>query len=211
MKKIESQALDVLTKALGLSGAGSPVTELSDGVVDQVLDVASIVRRSRTQGKTTGIYTALLRNIHAGAESKSSLLKPYAPSSGTPRAPYPNPMPAGFDVWLLTAAVTQLSGSGTLSAQLRLDIPPTQMGISITGTSVEARMTVANWDAVIAENTTFGVASAVDKPLWRIGTRIPRSADTDIVFASTSSAIATFDCFMTIGVFPVGLGQDIVC
>ncbi len=34
MKKIDSDALGVLNKALGLSGVGSRVTELADGVGD---------------------------------------------------------------------------------------------------------------------------------------------------------------------------------
>ena len=59
MKKIDSQALDVLQKALGLSGPGSPITELTDGVVDQVLEVGGVIRRSRTQAGTEGIHAAV--------------------------------------------------------------------------------------------------------------------------------------------------------
>ncbi len=211
MKKIDSQALDILNKALGLPGTGgSPITELTDGVVDQVIDVSQIIRRSRTQAATTGIYTALLRNVHTDAQSLSTLLQPYAPVPGTNRAPYPLIMPPGFEVWVLTAVLTQLSGGGTLSAALRINCPGTIMGLTTTGGAEVATMNVALWDAVVAENTTFGIASAVDQPMQRIGMRLPRAPLTQLIFSSTSSLTATFDCFVTLGVFPVALGQDVL-
>jgi len=209
MKKIDSQALDVLNLALDLRGAGSPATELTDGVVDQVLEVGPIIRRSRTQGQTTGLYTANMRNTHAGADSATSTLNPYN-AGNTALAPYPTPMPRGFDVWLLGAALHQRSGSGTLSGALRLNCPATVMGMSTTAAAQLSESVVAFWDALVAENTTFGIASAIDQPEYRIGVRLPRSPDTQLIFATTSSAVAVFECFLTVGVFPVALGQDVV-
>ncbi len=209
MKKIDSQALDILTKALGLQGPGSPVTELTDGIVDQVLEVGPIIRRSRTQAQTAGIYTAAMRNIHGAADSTTSTITPYA-AGATAFAPYPSPMPAGFDIWLLSAAVTQLSGTGTISAALRVVIPATVMGISTLGGVVGAVTNVAFWDTILTESTTFAVKGAISEPSTRIGMRLPRSASTSLIFATTSSAIATFDCFLVLGVFPVALGQDVI-
>ena len=209
MKKIDSQALDVLQKALGLSGRGSPVTELTDGVVDQVLDVGPIVRRSRTQAQSEGLYTGFIRNVHSAANSVDTGVSPF--NAGTNAlAPYPSPMPAGFDIWLLAAAVTQLSGSGTLSASLRVTAPDGVMGLSSVSLPTGTTMSVALWDSVATEGTTFGFKSGQTQPLQKIGMRLPRGATTQIIFASTSSAVATFDCFFTLGVFPVGLGQDVV-
>jgi len=209
MKKIDSQMLESLNKALGLSGAGSPVTELADGVVDQVVDVLPIVRRGRTQAQTGGIYTGMLRNVHAGADSKTSVLTPFNATT-TARAPYPAPMPADFDVWLLTAAVTQLSGGGTLSGALRVNCPAGIMGLTTTGAAVASVQNVAFWNTVVVEATTFGTKSGTTTPLQNIGVRLPRDPVTQIVFGSTSSEAATFDCFITVGVFPVGLGQDVI-
>jgi len=209
MKKIDSQALESLKNALGLSGPGSPTTELTDGVVDQVIDVGPIIRRSRTQAQTTGLYTAAIRNIHAGASAEANTLNPYdAGVRGV--APYPTPMTRGFDVWLLNAVVIQVSGSGTLSAALRVNCPASIMGLSTTGAGLATAQNLAFWDAVIVEATTFGIQAANPKPMQKIGMRLPRSPDTQLIFATTSSAIATFDCFMTVGVFPVALGQDVV-
>jgi len=209
MKTIDSQALDALKKALGLAGAGSPVTELTDGIVDQVIDVAPIIRRSRTQAQTTGLYTGMLRNVHAGADSQTSVLTPYNGTT-TARAPYPAPMPRDFEVWLLTAVVTQLSGGGTLSGALRVNCPASVMGLTTTGAAVISSANVAFWNTVVVEATTFGTKSGTTTPLQKIGMRLPRSATTQLVFGSTSSEAATFDCFITLGVFPIALGQDVV-
>jgi len=209
MKKIDSQALEVLKEALGLSGAASPVTELTDGIVDQVLWVNDIIRRSRTQAQTGGLYTGILKNTHAAADSRVSALLPYnATIAAIP--PYPTPMPRGFDVWILSAAVTQASGTGTLQAALLLECPASVMGLSSTTGAFQSNQNLAFWDTVIVENTTFGIASGITEPTRKIGLRIPRAPTTALRFASTSSAAAVFDCFITLGVFPTALGQDVL-
>ena len=209
MKKLTSQTLEALSKALGISGPMSPVTELADAVVDQVLDVGPIVRRSRTQGQTDGLYTCMMRNVHAAADSRTSSLLPFNPGTNA-LAPYPTPMPRGFDVWLLSAFVTQLSGSGTLSAALRVDYPGAAMGLSTVSLPSGTAQNVAFWNTIVVESSTFGTKSGTTTPMQKIGMRLIRSPTTAIVFASTSSALATFDCFLVVGVFPVGLGQDAV-
>lgn len=210
MKKIDSQALDILKQAFGLSGATSPVTELTDGVVDQVIDVRPIVRRSRTQAQTEGLYTGVLRNVHPGADSRTATLNPYN-AGATANPPYPAPMPRGFDIWLLSAFLTQLSGSGTLSAALRVIVPATKMGLDTLGAPVAATMNTALWDSIVAEGVaTVGVKSGQTETMQKIGIRLPRSPDTQLSFGSTSGAAATFDCFVILGVFPVGLGQDAI-
>lgn len=209
MKKIESQALDVLKRAIGLSGPDSPVTELTDGVVDQALEVGPIIRRSRTQARTEGIYTGLMRNIHVAADSRTSALNPFNPAAQA-IAPYPAPMPVGFDVWVLNAAVTQLSGSGTISAALNIECPARIMGISSIGAPVVSVQNIAFWDTIVVESTTFALKAPAAQPSERIGVRLPRDPGTRLFFASTSSAAATFDCFVTLGVFPIALGQDVL-
>lgn len=210
MKKIDSQALGILNKAFGLFGRGSPATELTDGIVDQVVDVAPIVRRSRTQARSEGLYTALLRNVHSGAQSRTAVLSPFNASAATVVAPYPSPFPEAFDLWLLSTFVQQLSGTGTFSGALRVTVPPSKMGLQTIGAPATASMQVAFWDTVVTENTTFAVKSGQTEPMQKIGMRVPRTPTTTLTFASTSSATATFDCFCILGVFPVGLGQDVV-
>ena len=209
-RELNSDALGIVTKALGLTGAGSQGTEFSDGVLDQVLDVSALIRRGRTQAATQGIYAPILRNIHSAANSVASLETPYSIAVGR-LAPYPNPVPAQFDVWLLGATLRRISGSGTLSAVLTLQNDPVVQGWGIDSAGaavvVTAEQVVAFWDAIGTEGTVFGILNQLGT-YQRIGIRLPRTDSTQLTFRSTSSAAATFDCQMQLGVFPVGLGQD---
>ena len=208
MKQIDSDALGILNKSLGLTGSGSQITELTDGIVEQNLDVVPIIRRGRTQVGTGGLYTGFWRNIHGAADAQTSSLFPYAVPTSQVRAPFPANMPEQFDVWLFHASVIQLSGSGTLSATLNLVLPATRVGMTTTGGGAEATFPLAFWDALITEGVEFGLLAGSGVPVANLNMRIPRGRLTELQFTSTSSAIATFDLFALLGVFPVALGQD---
>lgn len=210
MKKVDSQALGILTKSLGLSGAGAPVTELTDGVVDQAIDIAPIVRRSRTQAATEGIYIARLVNAHTDAQSLTTSLAPFNPTT-TALPPYPLRVSKEFDIWMLSASLRQTSGGGTLSAALFMSTLASHVGMSTTGGAGSiTQHAIAFWDALLTENQEFGLLAGSGLPFVKIGLRMPRSLSTAIVFASTSSLTATFELAVVLGVFPVALGQDVI-
>jgi len=212
LKTVDSQALGIVNRALGLTGVGAPLTEFLDGQLDQVLDVGSLVRRGRTLAGSGGMFFGLLRNIHAAANSQVSEIQPYFPN-GAEIDPYPNRVPLGFDVWVLAATVEQLSGTGTFTGALFMDPAANsqgwgidQAGAAVTG---DRPMPLAFWDSVVAQDRT--IALQEDGSPWvRIGMRLMRNAqsNTGLRFSSTSSALATFDCYILLGFFPIGLGQD---
>lgn len=211
-KKIDSDALGVLNKSLGLTGAGSPTTELADGVVDQVLSVGEVVRRGRTQAGSEGIYTAIMQNVHTDAETITTIVNPFDVAVGV-IPPYPDPLPVQFDLWLLTACVRKPSGTGTMTAALSLQYASMQQGWGVDDSGVavveSAPHTLAYWDLLISLGTTFGIDSrGVHGALAHIGVRIPRNVNAALRFISVSSATATFNMQLVFGVFPVALGQD---
>jgi len=214
MKRIDSQALGILTKSLGLSGSGSQLTELTDGVVDQALSVNELIRRGRTLAGSEGIFTAIMRNVHTDAETLATTVPPYLVPAGNTNAPWPSPIPRGFDVWLLSATVRQATGAGTLLGALYIDYAGPQQGWGVTdsgGGIVSAeRIPLAFWDALATVSNEFGVLNQLGTNA-QIGMRIPRPmglGDTTLVFVSVSSLTATFDCQLVLGIFPTGLGQD---
>ena len=213
MKKIDSDALGILNRSLGLSGIGSPVTELEDGIVDQTLSVNDIARRGRSLAATEGIFVWRLRNAHTDATSTTSTINPFAVGTTLAHPPYPSPMPAQFDVWLLKATLRRVSGTGTLSAALHLNMPAHVVGISVQGVGSLGigitSHTIAFWDAVAVENVGFGILNQ-GGTMANLGYRLPRSATTQVVFATTSSATSVYDLLITAGVFPIALGQDAV-
>jgi len=215
-KKIDSDALQILTKALGLTGAGSPVTELLDGVVDQSLDVAPIVRRSRTQGVTSGIYTGLMENNHSAGDTETSQFAPYAGGTVVTFPPFPAVMPLQFDIWLLAATFTRTSGTGTVTCGLAVTYPTQQLGFGVDDAGavhtdtpqfpVAFADTVVNWGGGVLVR-----CAGVTDGFYPIGMRLPRPAGPGALtldFSSVSSAAAIYQCMVFLGVFPVSLGQD---
>jgi len=215
MKRIDSDALEVLTKALGLTGAGAPVTELADGVVDQSLDVVPIVRRSRTLGITEGLYTAIISNIHGAANTLTTALDPYRPGAALVISPFPAEIPPQFDLWLLTATMRRQSGTGTVNATLAFQPGARDQAWGVTDAGVavvqQDMQVIAYWNTLVTSNTTFGYLSGTSPPLIPLGIRLPRGNTAfppSIRFVSAASAIATYNVSLNFGLFPVSLGQD---
>lgn len=212
MRRVDSDALGVVAKSLGLSGAGAQFTEFADGEVLQVLDVAALVRRGRTRAGTEGIYYAILRNEHAAGDARFTAMNPYELGATGLLAPFPSPMPAGFDIWLLSATMRRQSGSGTVVAGLSVQYAASvqAFGLNDTGTAVvfSGEGNLCTWDDLATSGFTWGLLQEQAGQQPRLGVRLPRSVDTQVVFRSTSSALATYQCQIMLGVFPSALGQD---
>lgn len=217
MRKVDSDALGVLTKALGLTGPGAPVTEIPDGVLDQVLDVGPIIRRGRTQAATGGIYEALLENRHAVANDQTSTFAPYAGSTaaGIVFPPWPNPMPPQFDIWLLYACLRNIEDAGTFNgACLSVTFPDPFLAWAIDqGGAAPANpareIVCAAWDTLETNVIQYGTLAGEAGPLTRIGMRLPRGTLTLIKFHSSTNGARRLQCLLVLGVFPVSMGQDV--
>lgn len=215
MKRVNSDALQEVDRALGITGqAGALETEFQDGIVDQVLDVGPLIRRGRTLGISEGIFEGTLRNVHPGAGSLTSVTNIYLVPVAPAFPPWPTPVPRGFDVWLLNAVVRQVSGAGTFQGALfaNYDAGVQAFGVSNTGATVvsSAHHVLVNWDGLVTDTFVYGVLNgAVPKvtPFRLVRGTVP---GTSLTFSSTASDVITFDCQVLIGLFPTGLGQDVI-
>lgn len=209
MKRVDSDALGIISRSLGLTGTGAATTEFYDGALDQVLEVGPLVRRGRTAARTQGLFTGLMENVHAAANTQITRVTPYVLGVGAV-APYPDPVPAQFDVWLLGAIMRQMSGTGTVSALLSIQYSVQGWGEDQAGAAVvrTIEMPLAFWDTLITEGLVFGIHAGISGPWTSIGLRLPRVAGTELQFRSTSSALSTYNCQVLLGLFPVALGQD---
>jgi len=210
MIRMKSQALGTIKRALGLSGPESQTTEFHDGILEQTFDVTSSVRRGNTLGVTEGIFTGALQNVHGAAETLIAQADVYALPGVTAIAPWPSPVPPGFDVWLLGAFVRQTLGAGTLDSLLLLQYGVQGFGIDDSDVAVtfNSEIPIARWDAVFTEGNIFGLQNGGGGPFVHVGMRIPRANTPVLSFRSTSSELATFTCQCIMGLFPAGLGQD---
>lgn len=214
MKTVDSDALGVVNRALGITGAGAQVTEFMDGSVDQVLDVAALVRRGRTLAMTGGLFYGILRNIHPGAGTVSTSLEILNPGVDLVIDPFPGAVGRRFDLWLLGAAVHFFSGTGTMTAALFIDPPATAQafGVDSAGAFVTQNFAIpiAFWDTVVTQSFEFGLMED-GQPYKRLGMRVmPTTGNVVLQFSTTASALASFDLQVMLGLFPVGLGQDAI-
>jgi len=211
VKKIDSDALGDVKASLGLTGAGAPVTELTDGVVDQALVINELARRGRTLAATGGIFAPTLRNVHGAAETLSNTVNPYNIGTAGVVPPYPAVVPPLFDFWLLGASIRRASGTGTLIATLSITIATPQAGWGLDDSGVQVlvsqKIRLALWNNLNTDDTVFAGLSVGNEPHAYFRYRLPRIGSR-IVFVSTSSALASFDLQLMVGLFPVSLGQD---
>lgn len=213
MKTVTSDALETIDKALGITGAATPgSTEFEDKILQQTVDVNPYARRGRTLSNTTGLFSAMLRNVHTVDEVITTTVNPYALLAGTNRAPYPERVnEMQFDVWLIAAVCEFISGSGTIAAVLRYQPNGANLawGVDDSGNTLTGAtdFTLAFWDTF---QTIGGFTFALQEqggPTAFPGIRI--RPGTRLIFVSDSSAALTVQCNLILGTYPVSLGQDV--
>jgi len=214
VKRIDSDALGILNKSLGLTGAGSPLTELADGVVDQALVVNEIVRRGRTVAGSAGLYACMMQNVNTDAETITNTVDVYNVPAGASSI-WPVPIPEQFDVWLLGASARRQSGTGTITATFGIQLPARTQGFGIDDSGVAVAqvdpMALISFTGLISTATIDLNRSASNGPYKRLAIRIPRGTGASVGvlrWSTVSSATSTWNLNMIMGIFPVALGQD---
>ncbi len=215
-REIDSGALLSLNRILGIAGQGSGSTELDDGNLTQVIDVAPVVRRSRVLGATAsgGYWYWVQQHVHAAAGVLSSEIDFYDPAF--PQNGYPASVPKDYDVWIGSFSGRRTAGAGTLgTARLGIDPNSTSQctgiddsGAEVTNTQAQA---IYEWDQL--SSGVSGIPPAFQNSLtlavqdhraWRV----PRGS-TVACWTNAVGASATFLFQGWLGLFPEGLGQDI--
>lgn len=214
---INSQSLELVNRALLLDGGGAPATELTDGTVEQVLDIVPIARRGGClAGGTEGLFRGLLRNTHGAASVITSGINLFTIGVTGGIAPFPTPIPNKYDLWILGASATRFSGSGAVAGQLMLTNLVQGWGVDNGGAAVAANipLQLARWDAVVDMTTgTDPLILTATGTSWQpLRFRVPRigsfSAPVSLQWQTESSAAAVYDCTIWCGLFPLTLGQD---
>jgi len=215
--EVNSAALEELQTALGLAGNPAASTQLDDGNLSQVIDIARIARRSLAFGD--GLWYVFLDVIHtAGNAILTTDIDPYAAinGSGGAKSGYPNPIPRGFDLYLIKVSLAtsaQLFQDCSLSAF----IPDNSIGIGVTNTdgaqataSGPGTFPLVVWSAETASigGTTFAV-TGTGQILVPIGERIRRGTLLRFVSEITMAGAHINSFRMSLGLFPSALGQDV--
>ena len=213
-KPIESDALDRVYRVLGLSGGALPKgTILDDGNVSQVLSINEIVRRSRTSAATSGWFYAIFQNVHAAAGPLTSSIDPYDPGVAV-LAPYPDPVPRGFDLYILRAMLRRNSGAGGLDGavfSMNGGVGQQAWGVNDDGTATGASqdpMPFALFTGLDTSTTSAVGLSGDGSVNVPVNLRVPQGL-LNITLRTDAAAAATFRGYLIMGLFPEALGQDV--
>jgi len=214
MATVKGPQLSTIQRLYGLSPAQLlGVTDIDTDHVSQVLPIApEILRRSNSilGSVAGGFFQATLENVHSAADDEVTVLRPYA--SAAAAITVPTPVPDGWDIWLLGGSVLRTAGAGGAAMVIALNGIPGGMGLDDGGTQVTDTplQILGRWDSIIDDIQAFlgyGATEAGD-PWINFNVRLPRGVV--IEFHSTSDAAITIQAALQMGIFPEGMGQDVV-
>jgi len=190
-------------------------TVLEDNSVTMVLSMGELIRRGRTSAASTGWFRCIMENDHTVAGSLVTTIDPYAPGDAAV-APYPSPVPRGFDFWVLSAALRRTAGAGTLDGAAFSFAPSaSQLGwgiddgdAAVTGVEDAPLALFTGLNTTVASMAGIGV-SGDGSAVVKVQLRVPPGI-TSLSFRSTvAGAAATLRLYLICALFPEGLGQDI--
>lgn len=218
MRPVDTDALRAVGPSLGIGnpGTATQMVQFDDGILQQVLDVTPLVRRSRVPVGTTGLFIFEVELVHAAADSNREFrLNPYTlaqTGGGVTGGIYPNPVPDDMDVWVLNV-------SGRIEAGLAADFNSGMLDIitepGINGFASGVAITNQGSPYLAAWNDTVNILQ-VDRLLQvggigivpKIGMRVPRKAALRWRSRNQNAGALSVRYTTMIGLFSAGLGQD---
>lgn len=213
-KEIDSAALSLLNRILGLAGGGgSPISLLDDYWVNQVIDIGPVVRRSRTIAPSEGIYGMRFFLTHAGADTQAAAVNPYAPGNLAMNG-YPAEVPEGYDAWLMGGYGTVDGAAAFTSLQVGSEMPAIQFGASVLQTGGVGAAVQANFpylsSATVLNLAGIGIffTNLAGETFLQCGYRLRRGQNLFVRTVSSAALVCNF--YAIIALLPSGLGQDVI-
>lgn len=211
MKAIITEALLDVPRSMGLTTGPGSETQLDDQNLTQVFDVVPAVRRRMAPAPAW--WFGVLQNTHGGAGDEESNLDPSTAAPFSRNQAW-DLVGAKFDIWILSVQAIRVSGTGTIVALLSMQ-PPARNGAWGKNESGGVITTNNRIPLALFTQVEEGLLGAQSDPLQtaagdvsvRVNQRIPRQGG--LFFDTEASAISVYQLQVTLGLFPVGLGQDI--
>lgn len=214
MSLVKNPILAPLQRLIGTSPAPRGSINLDDENISQTLPVVPHLMRRSLAGIESGWFLGLMENVHGAADFESSFIDPYNPGA-LAVAPYPGTVESDFDVWVLGVSGIRSSGAGGLTGALFVINPAdTSQGWGVDDAAAQVLGTpalkVARFDGLETTITqTFDpMITEAGLTYQPVGIRVPRGGL--LGFDTESAAAAEFQGQWLIGLFPAGLGQDVV-
>jgi len=208
-RNVDSSALELVNRQLGLLGGTQVSTELDENDLKQTFDVGSAVRRGRADVATGGWFYGILEMVHAGSGTLTAEIDPYSPGLGVVGS-YPLRVPNDFDVWIESYSIIQDSGVAAMSYGAARIAPAARAqgwGLDDSG-AIEISPTIFGlglFDSLDAQG--FGLTEGGEQ-LVKLGVRVPRGST--LSARTTVDGVTTLHAVFMLGLFPIGMGSDVV-
>ncbi len=218
MQDVDSGALALVARTLQLSTAGSQLTEFQDELVQQMLDVHPFVRRALAPIGSQGIFTASILNTHVGDDTITTEVNPRSPGTLFVGNGYPDLVPPNLDVWILQAYGEAVTGTAANFATGILTLITEDIGMGWRNEASDSalRQLLMCWDKILQRgdiellfDDQYNAFTA--EFYGTIPLRLRHTANTRIRFTTVhGTGGATYKLLLTLGLFPAGMGQDVL-
>lgn len=215
-REFDSRALAQMARVLQQSTGSPQLVELDDQNIQQSFDLNPFVRRGLVPVPSQGIFTAQILNTHIGTDVITTEVNPYSPGTTFVGNGYPAAVGPEFDIWITAAQAQNITGSGDFGGgELSIIYDVNGMGWRNEANGIAQREVITFYSS---EQDLPGLGVTVlrfvsTKPYiedYALPRRVGRNADGRIRFTTvkTGAGAATYKLFLTLGIFPAGLGQD---
>lgn len=219
-KPIDSSALDLVNRTLGMAGGSSvQQTFLEDGVVSQTFDIMASAGRALSYIPES-IAVAQLETTQTAAGTVATSVDPYLLGTNSVATiwNWPDPVPAGVDVWFLGCCMQAEVATDFVTGLL--DIVGDQAGDGAWGESdgaaapqaITFRFPVGAWNSIVAYG---GISYGVNTQdaghqlcSMRPPFRIRRGMSLDFRTTTNGVGPTELQALVMLGIFPVGAGRN---
>lgn len=214
-RDIDSGALGPVQKQLGYSGSAGQFTDFDENDLLQSFEVNSAVRRGRADVATGGWFYGRLDNRHIGNDTVFSFIDPYAPGANA-LGTWPQEVPQDFDVWIGHIWAFGDTAAGNFAEALcSLGLPARMqaMGADESQNPLAATsmgMTLGYWDTQQDISTVEALQnSKTDQVIYAPKMRLPRGVAIQFMSRLGGAGGDVFSLGFELGLFPIGMGQDV--
>lgn len=213
MTEIDGGDFTALHRSSDIGGTG---VEFDERAATQTIPLyPEIRRRSKPLFAADAWMQVILENVHSGADAEQSVVDPYNAGDAAANG-FPAAVQEGFDIWLLAFQGIRSVGVGDITAAAVVVAP----GIGTFAIGIDdqgAPLAVAGSLNALGISTALESASTLIPAVltWAGGEtilypklRLPRGAR--IFFMTDSAGAAEFQAILTMGIFPMAMGQDII-
>lgn len=214
MREFDSRGLADMARVLGISTGQPQLVEIQDQILEQAIGLNPFLRRALAPAGSGGLFTASILNTHVGSDTITTDVDPYEPGTTFVGGGYPAVVSSIFDVWLLGLHSENITGGGDFGGGF-FGVITDALGMGwrneANAVAVIQLAQVYSLEGAIGNRSLLSTTAGLSLTSNQVPLpfRIRRGRGTfRFETVKTGVGAATYKAFLTLGVFPAGMGQD---